>query len=94
MASTAPVQDAGVLLTWENVSNVVEGSLAVLGSQRSEGGFTIYRIVFKVWYSRSPCGCISTCTCIEVSTTSYGTHLQVWSQNPDGISVFLEVSSL
>ena len=43
-----PPETAGVLLTAESAGSVVEGSLAVLGSQRSEGGFTIYRIVFKV----------------------------------------------
>ena len=43
-----PPETAGVLLTGESAGSVVEGSLAVLGSQRSEGGFTIYRIVFKV----------------------------------------------
>ena len=47
MASTTG-QGSGVLLTWENAGSVVEGSLAVSGSMRSEGGYTIYRIIFKV----------------------------------------------
>ena len=48
MASTAPTQDANLLLTAESAGNAVEGSLAVLGAQRAEGGYTVYRLVFKV----------------------------------------------
>ena len=44
---TAPTQDTNLLLTAESAGNVVEGSLAVLGTQRAEGGYTVYRIVFK-----------------------------------------------
>ena len=47
MSATAPAQDAGVLLSRESAGSVVGGSLGVLGSQRTEGGFTVYRIVFK-----------------------------------------------
>ena len=51
MASTAAasVQDPSQLLTSESAGSVVEGSLVVAGSQRAEGGYTVYRILFKVW---------------------------------------------
>ena len=42
------VQDPGLLLTRESAGSVTAGSLILAGSQRSEGGFTIYRILFKV----------------------------------------------
>lgn len=66
MASTAPAQDAVVLLTWENAGNVVEGSLGVLDSQRSDGGFTVYRIVFKVCHERP----LRPCAYVTVSMSS------------------------
>lgn len=50
MASTTAgnVQDPGLLLTRESAGSVVAGSLILAGSQRAEGGFTIYRMLFKV----------------------------------------------
>ena len=64
MALTTPVQDAGILLSWESAGSVVEGSLGVLGSQRSEGGFTIYRVVFKVFKPKFLCVRVSMCVCV------------------------------
>ena len=62
MASTE--QDSGVVLTWESAASVASGSLAVAGSRRSEGGFTVYRIVFKVGTGLAVLACaVRVCEC-------------------------------
>ena len=48
MALIGSVQDPSQVLTAESAASVAEGTLAILGTQRAEGGYTLYRIVFKV----------------------------------------------
>ena len=107
MTSSSVEQGSGLLLSWESAGSVVEGSLAVVGSQRSEGGFTVYRIVFKVVCM---CACVRACVCVHACPCmSMRVHAcvhvqymiletflwpQALSHNPEGHPVHVEVSCM
>ena len=70
MALSASAQDAELLLTRESAAHVLAGSLGVLGSQRAEGGYTVYRIVFRA----SGVSCVHTLLALLHAGIHVSTH--------------------